>query len=153
MQLFIPTLFRYSRLKRLIRKIDSAENLRRNLSELYGSDFKEDWAGRWYTVLNPLVRNMQTTDGVPFEYTEDGVTNRAYIERWCMDRMFAASQFIKNKELLDIMTYSIDRLDDSENYLFVLKPVLFDSLIKTAKRFFISAAVLAVAAVAVLLII
>lgn len=150
MSLFIPTLFRYSKIRRIIRKIDKNENLLRNLSEMYGSQFKEDWVGRWYTVLNPLVRKMEIVEGIPFEYTSDGTTARAYIEKWCMDRMFAASQFIKNKELLDIMTYSIERIDDNENYLFVLKPILFDDLIKSGKRF--SICVLAIiVAVAVLL--
>jgi hypothetical protein len=153
MSLFIPTLFRYHKIRRIIRKVDEAENLLGNLSNIYGAQFKEDWVGRWYTVLNPLVRKMETTDGVPFEYTNDGISNRAYVEKWCMDHMFAASNFIKNKELLDIMTYSLTRLDDNENYLFVLKPILFDDLKKSFKRFSILIAILAVAAAVALILI
>lgn len=115
--------------------MDQSENLVYNLSNLYQSEFKEDWVGRWYTVLNPLVREMKSIDGIPFEYTENGTTNRAYIEKWCMDRLFAASNFIKSKELLDVMTYRLERLDNNENYLFVLQPILFDDLKITAKRF------------------
>ena len=151
MSLFIPTLFRYNKLRRIIRKIDKAENLLGNLSQLYGAQFKEDWIGRWYTVLNPLVKKMETTDGIPFEYTNDGVSNRAYVEKWCMDHMFAATQFIKNKELLDIMTYNLERLDDNENYLFVLKPILFDELKHSFKRFSILSAIAIVAAVVLLI--
>jgi hypothetical protein len=151
MSLFIPTLFRYGKIRRIIRKVNENENLIGNLSKLYGVQFKEDWVGRWYAVLNPLVSKMETLDGVPFEYTPDGVSNRAYVEKWCMDHMFAASQFIKNKELLDIMSYSLDRLDENENYLFVLKPILFNDLIKSGKRFFICLLVILVAVVVLLL--
>lgn len=133
--LFLPTWIRYHRLRKLIRKVDQAENLVYNLSNLYGNQFREDWVGRWYTVLNPLVKDMKSLDGVPFEYTADGISNQTYIEKWCMDRMFAASNFIKNKELLDVMTYKLERLDDHENYLFVLQPILFDDLKSSFKRF------------------
>jgi hypothetical protein len=61
--------------------------------------------------------------------------------------MFAASNFIKNKELLDIMTYSLEKLDNNQNYLFVLKPILFNDLIKTFKRFSIFTVLLIVALV------
>lgn len=140
MTLFVPTLFKYLKMNRLIKKIDENERLMQNLSELYGSEFKRDWVGRWYTVLNPLVQKMELsgmgTDRRIFEFTENGLSDKTYIEKWCMDRMFAASNFIKNKELLDIMTYSLERLDNNQNYLFVLKPILFADLIKTSKRFF-----------------
>lgn len=138
MALFIPTLFRYVKMNRLIKKIDENERLMGNLSELYRSEFKRDWVGRWYTVLNPLVQDMSTDSGTDrriFEFTENGLSDKTYIEKWCMDRMFAASNFIKNKELLDIMTYSLEKLDNNQNYLFVLKPILFNDLIKTFKRF------------------
>lgn len=154
MQLFIPTWIQYRKLRRLIRKIDENESLLGNLSQLYGVQFKEDWIGRWYTVLNPLVRKMETVDGIPFEYTADGTTNRSYIEKWCMDRMFAASNFIKNRELLDIMTYRLDRLDENENYLFVLQPILFDDLKTTFKRFSIlSIGILVLVGIAMVLIV
>ena len=101
--------------------------------------FREDWVGRWYTVLNPMVnplmKDMKSLDGVPFEYTAAGISYQTYIENWCMDRMFAASNFIKNKELLDVMTYQLEKLDDHENYLFVLQPILFDDLKSSFKRF------------------
>ena len=140
MILFVPTLFKYLKMNRLIKKIDENERLMQNLSELYGSEFKRDWVGRWYTVLNPLVQKMELTgmgtDRRIFEFTENGLSDKTYIEKWCMDRMFAAYNFIKNKELLDIMTYSLERLDNNQNYLFVLKPILFADLMKTSKRFF-----------------
>jgi hypothetical protein len=137
-------------MNRLIKKIDENERLMMNLSELYRSEFKRDWVGRWYTVLNPLVQDMTADGGTDrriFEFTEKGLSDKTYIEKWCMDRMFAASNFIKNKELLDIMTYSLEKLDNNQNYLFVLKPILFNDLIKTFKRFSIFTVLLIVALV------
>lgn len=148
MALFIPTLFRYIKMNRLIRKIDENERLMYNLGELYNSEFKRDWVGRWYTVLNPLVQDMSTEGGTDrriFEFTENGLSDKTYIDKWCMDRMFAASAFIKNKELLDIMTYSLEKIDENQNYLFVLSPILFQDLKKTFKRFAIGAGLILLA--------
>lgn len=148
MALFIPTVFRYIKMNRLIRKIDENENLMGNLSSLYKSEFKRDWVGRWYTVLNPMVQDMSTEDGTDrriFEFTENGLSDKTYIDKWCMDRMFIASNFIKNKELLDIMTYSLEKIDENQNYLFVLSPILFQDLKKTFKRFSIVTGILLLA--------
>lgn len=151
MPLFIPTLFRYRKINRIVRKIDENEHLMANLSQMYGSEFKRDWVGRWYTVLNPLVQDMSTDGGTDrriFEFTDNGLSDKTFIEKWCMDRMLVASNFIKNKELLDIMTYSLEKLDDNQNYLFVLKPILFQDLKRTFKRFSIFTALILVAFIA-----
>ena len=155
MALFIPTLFRYIKMNRIIKKIDENERLMVNLSELYRSEFKRDWVGRWYTVINPLVQDMSFEDGADrriFEFTENGLSDKTYIEKWCMDRMFVASNFIKNKELLDIMTYSLEKIDQNGNYLFVIKPILFNDLKTTFKRFSIFSILVLVAAVTLYLV-
>ena len=136
--MFVKNLIDYIKLVRLVRKVDRNEQLRQNLSALYKSEFREDWVGRWYTVLNPHVQNMTAaSEGITsqiLEYTENGLSDQAAIEKWCMEKIFVASNFIKNKELLDVLTYSLDKIDDQDNYLFVIKPIVFDDLKRSTKR-------------------
>lgn len=131
--MFIIDLIRYWKLKRFIDKIDKEEHITQNLSELFKSKFKIDYVGRRYTILNPRI-NYDTIDDSSgyssqiYEFTEDGMVDYSHVEKWCMDRIHAISIFLVNKSLLDVMCYSLNKLDDDENYLFVLKPILFDDL-------------------------
>lgn len=138
--MFIVDLYRYLKLKRIIDKIDAEEHVTENLSKQFGAKFKIDYAGRRYTILNPRIQgisqdDMGTSASQIYEMTDNGFQDKIFIERWCMDRVRAASMFIMNKELLDIMTFSLDRLDSYENYLFILKPILFDDTKESFKKF------------------
>lgn len=108
----------------ILSKIIKEENLLENLSKLLGTTLKKDWIGRIYTVINPNITNGvydQTTQ--VFEYGEGGLNNESYIERWIMQRLNIASEFIKINNLFDILTYNIKKLDNYDNYLFVLYPI------------------------------
>ena len=108
----------------ILSKIIKEENLLENLSKLLGTTLKKDWIGRIYTVINPNITNGvydQTTQ--VFEYGEGGLNNESYIERWIMQRLNIASDFIKINNLFDILTYNIKKLDNYDNYLFVLYPI------------------------------
>lgn len=131
--MFAIELIKYWKLKRIIDKIDKEENITENLSKLFGVNFKIDYVGRRYAVLNPRIQGISSdpvsgSSSQVYEFTENGMVDYSYIDRWCMDRIHAASMFIINRELLDVMGYSLDKLDDNENYLFILKPILFDDL-------------------------
>lgn len=154
--MFIVELFKYRKLRKLIDKIDREEQIFDNFSKLFQSNFKTDWIGRRYTVLNPRVQGIDKDDtsGISsqiFEFTEQGMRDSIFIEKWCMDRIRAASLYIVNKQLLDVLTYSIERIDDNENYLFILKPILFDDL-KDSFRKFIKRTLWAIGILALILI-
>ena len=153
--MLIIELFKYRKLRKLIDKIDSEERIFDNFSKLFQSKFKVDWIGRRYTVLNPRIQGIDKdgTSGISsqiFEFTEQGMRDSIFIEKWCMDRIRAASLYIVNKQLLDVLTYSIERIDDNENYLFILKPILFDDL-KDAFRKFVRRTLFTLGAVALVI--
>ena len=153
--MLIVELFKYRKLRKLIDKIDNEEQIFDNFSKLFQSKFKTDWIGRRYTVLNPRIQGIDKDDtsGISsqiFEFTEQGMRDSIFIEKWCMDRVRAASLYIVNKQLLDVLTYSIERLDDNENFLFVLKPYLFDDL-KDAFRKFVRRTLFTLGAVALVI--
>lgn len=133
---FFRYLYQHIKCSKILRKVYKEENLIQNLSSLFSSEFRVDWFGRLYTVLNPNI-NKNDYDGTTqiFEYNENGLDNTVYVERWVMEKLNIASQFIKNNDLFDILTYNIKKLDDYDNFLFVMQPITFDDCKTWTKRF------------------
>lgn len=136
---FIKYLILYIKYSKTVKDVFSKENLLKSFSLLFDSEFRVDWVGRIYTVLNPMVQNMKDPtvgSGVAiYEFTESGqLSNRMWVEKWVMDHLYAAQQFIQANNLFDLLTYNITRLDENENYLFVLEPLYFKEAKKWTKR-------------------
>ena len=122
----------------MLKNIYNEENLINRFSQLFSTEFRIDWVGRLYTVINPnLIDNQLDTNTQIFEYTENGLSNNSYIEHWIMTKLNIAQQFIMANNLFDLLTYEIKRLDNYDNYLFVIKPITFDECFKWTKIFFI----------------
>jgi len=135
---FIKYIILYFKYSKVVKEAFKKEDLLNKFSMLFGTEFRMDWVGRVYTVLNPMVKKMEDPtigSGVAiYEFTESGqLSNRMWVEKWIMDHLYAAQQFIQNNNLFDIMNYDIERLDDNENYLFVLKPLYFNEAKKWTK--------------------
>lgn len=120
---------------RILRKVYKQENILENLSRLYGTNFRIDWLGRVYAVLNPYIFEGQfNIDTQVYEYNESGPSNLAYIRQWIMERLIIAERFIKTSNLFELLTYDIKDLGN-DNYLFILKPITFDDCINSTKKF------------------
>ena len=52
-----------------------------------------------------------------------------------MQKLNIASNYIKANNLFDLLTYEIKKLDDYDNYLFIIKPITLDDFVKNSKRF------------------
>ena len=68
-----------------------------------------------------------------YEYTSDGLTNRAYVENYILTQLNIASQFIQANNLFDLLTYEVKKLDDNDNYLFVMQPITLSDCLKWTK--------------------
>lgn len=135
---FIKYIILYLKYMKVIKRAFKKENLLNKFSMLFGTEFRMDWVGRIYTVLNPMVQKMEDPtigSGVAiYEFTESGqLSNRMWVEKWIMDHLYAAQQFMQTNNLFDLMTYNITKLDDNENYLFVLNPLHFNEAKKWTK--------------------
>lgn len=140
---FIKHLILHIKYNNLLKNIYNEENLINRFSQLFGTEFRIDWVGRLYTVINPnLIDNQLDTNTQIFEYTENGLSNNSYIEHWIMTKLNIAQQFIMANNLFDLLTYDIKRLDNYDNYLFVIKPITFDECFKWTKIFFIALSIL-----------
>ena len=145
--MFIRNLIDYVRIKKIIKKVIREENLLYNLSNLFSTktyqvNFKQDWIGRIYAVINPAVQDPQARI---FEYDEEGMNMNSYVNKWIMEHMIAADNFVKNHELFDILTYNFEQLDDDYNFLFTLTPVAwFDFWTSTKRVLWITLALVAI---------
>ena len=125
------SLFNFIRYNRYIRRAIKAEYLLDKLKYLFGGrEFKQDWIGRIFTVVNPNVDNFQT-DGNTVVFEE----GKPIIEKWLMDNMNLMANFITTNNLFDLLTYKIDRLDEDDNYLIVLQNIFYESAKKELKWF------------------
>lgn len=121
---------------RLLKKIYKDEFLLQRFSELFGTEFRLDWVGRMYTVINPNIINDKLDINTQiFEYGNNGLTNEPYIEKYIMTRFNLVKDFIMANNLFDLLTYEIKRIDEYDNYLFVIKPITFDECKKWTKIF------------------
>lgn len=143
---FIKYLILNIKYTRILKRIYKDEQIPENLSKLFNTNFKIDWIGRMYTVINPnLIDGIYDASSQIFEYDERGLSNDAYIERFIMQKLNIASNYIKANNLFDLLTYEIKKLDDYDNYLFIIKPITLDDFVKNSKRFGILLASLLIA--------
>ena len=139
---------------RLIKKAFDNENLLEGLSQMFKANFKTDWIGRVYAVLNPnLDENGKYSPNTQiFEYGENGLDNEKMVEQWVMEKLMIVSNFIQANNLFELLTYSIKKLDKYDNYLFILEPVTLSDCMKWSKRFAILLGVLIVIGITLLIV-
>lgn len=133
---FIKNLLLNIKYTKILRKIYKDEGLLEKFSQLFGVEFKIDWVGRIYTVINPnIIDDKLDINTQIFEYNDNGLTNEPYVEKYIMTKLNLVSEFIIANNLFDLLTYEIKKLDDYDNYLFVIKPITFDDCMKWTKIF------------------
>lgn len=128
---FIRSIIDNIKYTRLLNKVYANENLLNNLSNLFGFKFKKDWIGRLYTVINPNIINKEEQI---YEYNENGLDNEVFVEKFIMDKLNIADNFIKTNNLFDLLTYRIEKIDNYGNYLFILQPITLYDCLKSLKK-------------------
>lgn len=137
--MLIKNLISHIKMCKVIKQIIKAEDLLHNFSTLFSTEnykvnFKQDWVGRIYAIVNPVVQDPQARI---FEYDSKGMNINSFIEKWVIEHMIAADNFVKNHQLFDILTYELKPIEDDTdyNFLFTLTPVTWFDLAKSLKRF------------------
>lgn len=121
---------------KILNKIYENENIIENLSVLFKSEFKQDWIGRLYTVINPnILGDDFDMNTIIYEYDESGLNNKVFVERWIMTRLNIAQSFIQANNLFDLLTYDIRKIDEYDNYLFIIEPITTRDCLKYTKYF------------------
>jgi hypothetical protein len=142
---FITNFLLNRKYTKIIKKVYKEDDLLNKLSKLFDSEFRMDWVGRIYTVINPnLINNQLDVNTQIFEYDENGLTNTVYIEKYIMTKLNVIKDFVIANNLFDLLTYRIEKLDDYDNYLFVIEPITFEDCKKWTKIFSITYSILIV---------
>lgn len=140
---FFKSIYQHIKYTRILDKVYKNEDLLENLSKLFGQQFKKDWVGRVYTVVNPyLTEGKFDGNSHIFELDDNGNNYSEYVKQYIMQKLVVADRFIYTNNLFDLLTYDIKRLDDFGNYLFIMKPITYDDAVKYSKRFAILLALL-----------
>ena len=121
---------------KILNNVYKDERLLENLSKLFNAPFRKDKLGRIYVVLNPNIHNKEYDNSTQiFEYNEIGLDNTMYVEKWIMDKLNIAQRFIQTNNLFDMLTYKIKKLDEYDNYLFIIQPITLEDSMRWTKRF------------------
>lgn len=140
---FIKYLIMNIKYTRIIKKVYKDEGLITKFSQLFDSEFRMDWVGRIYAVLNPnIVNDKMDYNTQIFEYGENGLTNEPYVEKWIMTKFNLIRDFVMANNLFDLLTYEIKKIDEYDNYLLIIKPLTFDDCMKWVKWFAIELGVI-----------
>ena len=123
------TIINYFRVKKLLLKIYDGERIEKNLTKIFGVECKRDWVGRLYMVVNPILQNIED-GGNTLIFDRD---NKVMIEGWVMKNLELIRNFVINNSMFDLLTYSIERIDDDDNYLIVFKNIYFDDMMRIVK--------------------
>lgn len=151
---FFKYLFLNIKYTKILSEVYDNENIIENLSNLFKTQFKKDWIGRLYTVINPnLLGDDFDINTIIYEYDESGLNNNAFVERWIMSKLNIAQSFIQTNNLFDLLTYKIEKLDEYDNYLFIIEPITLQDCLKYTKYFSILLTVLIVIGIICLILI
>lgn len=152
---FFKYLFLYIKYYRILKPVYDEMHITKKLSETCKCNFKEDWVGRIYAVLNPNVQNIWgeivENANVYENFGDPTQNNKDYITAWMMRRLVFVNNIIHADNLFELVGYEIKPIEN-DNYLFIIFPLPFPELKLWAKRFGILMAVLA-ALIPILLII
>lgn len=135
---FIKYLYTHIKYFRILNDVYKQENLLENLTALFKVEFKKDWVGRIYAVFNPHIQDgIFNQNNQILEYTNEGLSNNSYVESYIMTQLNIVKQFIKANNLFDLLTYKLIKLDDNDNYLFIIQPITWEDCVSYTKKFMI----------------
>lgn len=122
--------FEYSK---LLRYAYSQDKILDKLSELFGVQFKIDWIGRVYAVINPFIKDGKY-DTSEIIIDSENETMDDYVNHYLMTKLSIARSYIRAQNLFDLLTYKIKKLDNYDNYLFIMIPVTLPDVFYTGKK-------------------
>lgn len=110
---------------------DECENhgLLDKLSATFDLKFKKDKIGRIYSVINPIIKNINN-NGNTLIFTS---TTEDAISQFLLRNLNMLTKFVGDNYLFDVLTYKIDKIDDDDNYLIVLESIYLKPTIKIFK--------------------
>lgn len=130
---FVKWLYLSITYNRLLNKVYREEGILEGLSKLLGVNLKQDWIGRVYAVINPYIKDGKYDREAPVYELGNDMPSDIITENYIMSRLAIASRFIRSNNLFDLLVYDIRKLDEDDNFLFIMQPIPYANLWKWTK--------------------
>lgn len=103
-------------------------------------NFKKDWIGRVYGVINPNIDINGNFDinNVIIEIDGDNSNSNEYVKHWVYKQLHLISELFKIQKLYDYITLSFEHVgpENQDNYLLVFDLTARQEFVYNLKRFF-----------------
>jgi hypothetical protein len=119
--------------QKALNKAYNQDDIIAKLSNIFGVQFRKDWIGRLYSVINPGIRDGKFDQEQVFEYAEAGIDTTEHARVWMVQRMLVFQKFVQTENLFDILTYDIKRIDDYGNYLLTIFPITLPDVLSSIR--------------------
>lgn len=130
---FIRAFIENRRYQKILDKAYQDEELIAKLSTIFGVQFRRDWVGRLYAVINPAIKDGQFDQTQIFEYSAGGYDTTEHAKQWVVERMIMVENFIQTNNLFDVLTYDVQSLDENGNYLLIILPITLPDVLNNIK--------------------
>ncbi|MDE7347999.1 MAG: hypothetical protein K2N48_14810 [Muribaculaceae bacterium] len=130
---FIKGYLQNRKYQKILNKVYEEDEIIAKLSFALGSQFRRDWIGRLYTVINPAIKDGKYDYTQVYEYAQEGYDTTEHAQQWIVERLSAIQTVIQTNNLFDVLSFTIKKLDDEGNYLFVVYPVTLPEVLETWK--------------------
>ena len=132
---FCKAVWQHRKYCKIINQIYEEESIQENLSSTFGFKFEKDWWGRLWTVVNPAIKDGKFNyEDIIFEADKATFTMDGYTEKYVMSVISGIKEYVLDKELFDLLTYSLKAVDKHGNYLLVIEPVTFQEYLAQLKK-------------------
>ena len=133
--------YEYNKDKKTISDTLYGDAFRLVLKQYLKADFKKDWIGRLYGVVNPNINNGQYDfNNIIIEIDGDNTNNNEYVKHWVYKQLKLISSLFKIEKLYDYINIDFKHVGPIEydNYLVVFdivsRRVFIESLKKWLKK-------------------
>ena len=110
------------------------------LRQYLKTDFKKDWIGRLYGVINPNINIQGNLDvnNIVIEIDGDNTNNNEYVKIWVYKQMQLIATLFKIEKLYDYIDIDFSHVgpENMDNYLVVFDIVSRKVFAESLKRFF-----------------
>lgn len=134
----LRNIFEYIKESRSVGKVLHSEDFRNVLRRYLYVDFDEDWLGRVYGVINPLIDidGKVNFNNQIIEIDGKNTNNNEYVKSFLYKQLSLMNELFKLEGLYNYVTMSIEHVGPSngDNYLIVFDTVNRKNLAKSFKR-------------------
>lgn len=120
--------------QRILNEVYEQDQIILKLSSILGVQFRKDWIGRLYAVVNPAIKDGAFDASQVYEYVEGGYDTTEHAQQWMMQRISIIQNFIQANNLFDLLTFRIKRLDNNGNYLLMIFPITLPAMKDSIKK-------------------